>query len=249
MKRAVVFAGKSALAIGMCGGCLKLLQVVANDDFDDIEYARKKWVDRIKNTVSLGGEEMTAHVGPKPRVVVLGSGWGALSFLQKLDQDKVDVYIVSPRSFFFYTPLLAGTVTGTVASSSIVEPIRWYCERAGLDGATFIQAECTSVDFRAKTIKCRTSQGQAPNLSLPYDYLVVAVGAEPNTFNIPGVREHTTFCKELEDGVNIQRQILQKLELASALVQAGAPDKDIRLLLSWVIVGGGPTGVELTAGS
>ena len=56
----------------------------------------------------------------KPRVVVLGSGWGALSFIRKLDQDAVDLTIVSPRPFFFYTPLLADTATGTVSHGSVV---------------------------------------------------------------------------------------------------------------------------------
>jgi hypothetical protein len=58
------------------------------------------------------------NVTKLPKVVILGTGWGAISFLQKLSQDDLEVTIVSPRSFFFYTPLLAGTAVGTVRSAS-----------------------------------------------------------------------------------------------------------------------------------
>ena len=65
-------------------------------------------------------------VGKLPKVVILGTGWGAISFLQKLNQDDLDVTIVSPRSFFFYTPLLAGTAVGTVRLASNYTLLRAY---------------------------------------------------------------------------------------------------------------------------
>ena len=240
------------LALGATGavGALKGLQMLANDDLDDVEYALNKLKARVLS--SFGSPSVIQSSGRKPRVVVLGSGWGALSFLQKLDQDKVELTIVSPRSFFFYTPLLAGTATGTVASSSIVEPIRWYCQRSGHGGATFVQAECTSVDVKKKKLKCIVNTDSVGRpFECEYDFLIIAVGAEPVTFGIPGVREHTMFLKEVEDGINIQRRILQSLERASALLKCTSAtadvDKEVSKLLSWVIVGGGPTGVELTA--
>lgn len=234
-------------AVGLYKGAL----LTANDDWDDLVYALTK---KKTEMMALATQE-TVQQQRKPRVVVLGSGWGALSFIQKLDQDVVDLTIVSPRSFFFYTPLLAGTATGTVAHSSIVEPIRWYCQRTNHDGASFVQAECSSVDVKKKRITCKVTSAAAtkpvPALQLDYDYLIIAVGAEPVTFGIPGVKEHTRFLKEVEDGIAIQRAILQKLELASTLMAASdnssVHDKEISRLLSWVVVGGGPTGVELTA--
>jgi len=256
MLRSTVRVG---LGVGTVLAGLSALQLSANDDWDNIMYfGKKKWAKISASFTPVadvgGGNNVEVDV-KKPKVVVLGSGWGALSFIQKLDQDKVDLVIISPRSFFFYTPLLAGTATGTVASSSITEPIRWYCDRAGHEGATYIQAECSSVDLKKKTIKCRTSPNatssgrpsSANDLTISYDHLVISVGAEPATFGIPGVKEYTTFMKEIEDGLSVQRQILQQLELASALLEAGAPEEEIRRLLSWVVIGGGPTGVELTA--
>lgn len=119
----------------------------------------------------------------KKKVVVLGSGWGALSFIQHIDESAVDLKVISPRSFFFYTPLLAGSATGTVAHNSIMEPMRWHTSRFGPD--SFVMAECRSVDFSEGKVKCIGDGGNA--LDFEYDHLVIAIGAEPATFNIPGV--------------------------------------------------------------
>jgi len=125
-----------------------------------------------------------------------------------------------------------------------MEPIRWYSHT----GAKFIQAECTDIDISKKTITVSgVSSSPVEKFSLDYDHLVVSVGAEPNTFNIPGVKEYSTFMKEIEDGMKVKRQILQKLETASTMLASGAREEDIKKQLHWVIIGGGPTGVELTA--
>ena len=181
--------------------------------------------------------------GEKPKVVVLGSGWGALSFIQQLDEDSVDLTVISPRSFFFYTPLLASMSTGTVSHSSITEPVRWHCSR--FKDAKYIQAECTAVDIKKQSVKCNGHDNI--HMNIPYDHLIVAIGAEPATFNIPGVLEHASFMKEVEDGLKVQRQLLQKLENASSLVAIGASEEEIKKELHWVVIGGGPTGVELCA--
>jgi len=240
-------ARTAALTAAAAGLAAKAALLTASDDWDDVAYAARA-LPRRALTAALGAAPPATR---KPRVVVLGSGWGALSFIRKLDQDAVDLTIVSPRPFFFYTPLLAGTATGTVAHGSIVEPIRWYCQRAGHGGARYIQGEVAAIDPAAKQLRCAIPTAPhaaaAAPLALDYDYLVVAVGAEPNTFGIPGVREHTRFLKEVEDGIAIQRDLLQQLEVASALVAAGGAEAEVARLLSWVVIGGGPTGVELTA--
>lgn len=93
---------------------LKSLELTVNDDWDTFKYSLDK---RIKNkdyglfvdSSIKKNEEKTL-----PKVVILGTGWGSLSFLQSLDQQEMDITIISPRSYFFYTPLLAGTAVGTV---------------------------------------------------------------------------------------------------------------------------------------
>jgi len=240
---------------------LKAIQLTANDDWDNVFHMAKKEVIHISKqypfikpvlpSFGIDVNDYNNSNNKKKKIVLLGSGWGALSFLQKIDEDQFDVVIVSPRSFFFYTPLLAGTATGTVSHSSIIEPIRWYCERAGHEGATFLQAECKTVDLKNKRIVYQTV---APNilendqkmnstkpkeLTLDYDHLVIAVGAEPATFGIAGVKENATFMKEIEDALAVQKQVLHRLEMASALQAAGAPDEEIKRLLHWIIIGGG----------
>lgn len=192
-----------ALGAAAAAAAAKAAVLTLNDDWDDVLYSVGK----------LPGRLFGAGPKRKPRVVVLGSGWGALTFIQKLDQEEVDLTIVSPRSFFFYTPLLAGTATGTVGHGSIVEPIRWYCERTGHARASYLQAECTSIDPAAKRLTCTvpsqlSSDTPPTSLALDYDYLVISVGAQPMTFNIPGVRENARFIKEVEDSVAIQLSLI-----------------------------------------
>lgn len=229
--------GYTAAGVATSAVALKAAQITANDDWDLVKRRTKKFF--------MGGSSKQEDGQIKKKVVVLGSGWGAISFIQQLDLDQVDLTIVSPRSYFFYTPLLAGTATGTVAHTSIMEPIRWYCDSSS--NAKFVQAECTSVDLKKKTIQCKGVNNRVGSFPVEYDHLVVACGAEPATFNIPGVKEHASFMKEVEDGINVKRQILQRLETASSLLASNADEELIKKELTWLVIGGGPTGVELTA--
>lgn len=85
----------------------------------------------------------------------------------------------------------------------IEEPIRKHMAR--FPDARYIQAECNTVDFSQQSVHCTKEEevgrgGRALQVEVPYDQLVIAVGAEPATFNIPGVREHCMFIKEVDDG-------------------------------------------------
>ena len=144
MSRASRFSLYGLGAIVTAAGGLKAAQISANDDWDLVAMrARKIFM----------GKKRPDSAAKRAKVVVLGSGWGAISFIQQLDLDQVDLTIVSPRSYFFYTPLLAGTATGTVAHTSIMEPIRWYCDTD--TDSKFIQGECVGVDLKKKTVMCR----------------------------------------------------------------------------------------------
>jgi len=191
----VLFRGGALVGVA---GAMKAIHMTAEDEWDTLWYALRKKKDAVTTWL---GTNVTTRPPTKPKVVVLGTGWGALSFLQHLDEDDITLTIVSPRSFFFYTPLLAGTAVGTVSNRSIVEPIRWYFNRSGHSGASFLQATCEEVDLTKKTVTCTDIRGE--RVTVPYDYLVVSVGAEPATFGIPGVKEHATFMKEVEDGMKV----------------------------------------------
>lgn len=129
-------------------------------------------------------------------------------------------------------------------SNSIIEPIRKLFSRQKI---TFYEAECEDVDFEKQVVYCKDTsayKGPADSFALHYDKLVVAVGAEPNTFGVKGVKEHTFFLKEAEHSKKIRSRLMDVLESIS---YPEISEEDKKKLLNFVIVGGGPTGVEFAA--
>jgi NADH:ubiquinone reductase (non-electrogenic) len=182
----------------------------------------------------------------KTRVVVLGSGWAAMSFLKAWDpalSDKYELILVSPRNYFVYTPLLPAMCAGTVEERSIVEPVRAVLGNKG----KFFEAKCTEIMPEERSIvACFPEDAGFPEacFRIPYDTLVLGVGCINNTFGIQGVQENTLFFKSVEDAAKLRLRISECFE-RSALPQTTAEER--RKLLSFVIVGGGPTGVEVAA--
>jgi NADH:ubiquinone reductase (non-electrogenic) len=174
----------------------------------------------------------------KPKLIILGTGFAALSLLRKVNAKAYDITLVSPRNHFLFTPLLPSTTVGTIEFRSIIEPIRIARPRI-----QFYQASCISVDTANHEIHCIGALDKH-SFTLRFDYLVIAVGAANNTFGIPGVAEHANFLKELGDARRIRKKIIENLERAST---PGIPDEERQRLLHFVVVGGGPTGVEFAA--
>jgi len=174
----------------------------------------------------------------RPHVVVLGAGFAAFRFLRKIDTKAYRVTAVSPRNHFLFTPLLTGTTVGSVGFRSIIEPLR-----GARKDLAFSLGTCTSIDAEAKTVHCQNPLDDT-TFSLEYDRLVIAVGGENNTFGIPGVEEHTHFLKELSDARAIRQNVTGCLERAAV---PGVSKEERQRLLHWVIVGGGPTGIEFAA--
>lgn len=171
------------------------------------------------------------------RLVVLGTGFGAFNLVKHLDRDYA-VTVVSPRNHFLFTPLLPSTTVGTIEFRSIIEPIR----HARKDIA-FLHAEGVEVQTGPKQVLCRGAADGA-EFTVPYELLVIAVGAVSNTFNVPGVAEHAHFLKELNDARELRQQIIRNFERAN-LPSTGAEERS--RLLHFVVCGGGPTGVEFAA--
>eukprot|EP00873_Tetraselmis_striata_P002590 jgi/Tetstr1/422854/TSEL_013645.t1 len=206
----------------------------------------------------------------KERVVVLGTGWGAVSVLRSLDTDKYDVWCVSPRNYFLFTPLLPSAAVGTLEGRSVVDSVRRLFDNS----VTFVESTCTAIDPLAKTITCQPEAAASslsasllgaanpepnagsssrvvvdstrtrPTLDIQYDKLVVAVGAQVNTFGIPGVSKHAHFLKELPDARRIRSAVSDAFESAA---MPDLPKEERKRLLHFVVVGGGPTGVEFAA--
>ncbi|KAJ0018446.1 hypothetical protein Pint_10743 [Pistacia integerrima] len=183
----------------------------------------------------------------KKKVVVLGTGWAGTSFLKSLNNPSYDVQVISPRNYFAFTPLLPSVTCGTVEARSIVEPVRNIVRKKNVD-VSFWEAECFKIDAQNKKVYCRSNQNTSVNgnkeFAVDYDYLVIAMGARPNTFNTPGVEENCHFLKEVEDAQRIRRTVIDSFEKASL---PDLSDEERKRILHFVVVGGGPTGVEFAA--
>lgn len=173
----------------------------------------------------------------KPRLVVLGTGFGAFNLVKNLDDDY-EITVVSPRNHFLFTPLLPSTTVGTIEFRSIIEPIRHARE-----DVRYYHAEGLNIDTANRTVKCRGVTDHHA-FDVQYNILVVAVGAVSNTFGVPGVAEHAMFLKELHDARELRQRIIRRFEQANL---PGVSVEERHRLLHFIICGGGPTGVEFAA--
>ncbi|KAL5579305.1 hypothetical protein UlMin_011747 [Ulmus minor] len=183
----------------------------------------------------------------KKRVVVLGTGWAGTSFLRNLKDPGYEVQVISPRNYFAFTPLLPSVTCGTVEARSIVEPVRNIIRKKNID-SDFFEAECIKIDAKNKKVYCRSNQSNNLNgkeeFIMDYDYLVISIGANVNTFNTPGVMENCHFLKEVEDAQKIRRTVIDCFERACLPTVS---DEEKKRILHFAVVGGGPTGVEFAA--
>lgn len=187
--------------------------------------------------------------GEKPRVVVLGTGWAACTFMKGLDTKVYDIVCISPRNHMVFTPLLASTCVGTLEFRSVAEPVgRIQSALSKEPNCYFYLASCTGIDTSKHEVYCETVEnvGQSSErhrFKVAYDKLVIAVGADPLTFNIKGVKEHAIFLREVNHAQEIRKKLLSNLMLSQS---PGISEDERRRLLHCVVVGGGPTGVEFS---
>ncbi len=181
---------------------------------------------------------MSPAPSPARKVLVLGGGFAAYRFVRELgDSGAYETTLAAPRNHFLFTPLLPSTTVGTLEFRSILEPLRRQ------DGAEFRLLQARGID-RARRVVRGVSPLDGREAELPYDDLVIAVGAVPGTFGVPGVAEHALFLKEIGDARAIRGKVIDNLEMASS---PGVSREERMRLLTFVVVGGGPTGVEFAA--
>ncbi|KAL9095333.1 MAG: hypothetical protein Q9165_002204 [Trypethelium subeluteriae] len=193
--------------------------------------------------ISRNPEDQAEPDPNKKTLVVLGTGWGSVSLLKKLDTENYNVVVISPRNYFLFTPLLPSCTTGTIEHRSIMEPVRNFL-RHKKASVKFYEAEATKIDAAKKIVYINDEsevKGDTSATEVPFDMLVVGVGAENATFGIKGVTEHSCFLKEVGDAQRIRKRIMDCCETATFKDQ---PPEEIKRLLHMVVVGGGPTGVE-----
>jgi NADH dehydrogenase len=175
--------------------------------------------------------ERDASLSERPRVVIIGAGFGGLRAAREFARVPVRVTLVDQRNYHLFQPLLYQVATSMLPPESIAYPVRTILR--GQKNLDFRLAYVESVDFEKREIT--TSTGP-----IAYDKLVIAVGGRTNFFGLTSVEEHGFGLKDLDEAVNVRNQILRSFELA---LQEPVAEKR-RAHLTFVVVGGGPTGVE-----
>jgi NADH dehydrogenase len=167
----------------------------------------------------------------KPRVVIVGAGFGGLHVAHELERTPVQVTLIDRHNYHLFQPLLYQVATAGLSPEEIAYPVRAILRKQR--NLEFRLAKVEAVDFSSRRVQ--TSAGE-----IPYDYLVLAMGGETNFFGLESVAKNGLGLKELEDAVSIRNHVLRMFEIA-----VHEPDAEIRrAMLTFVIVGGGPTGVE-----
>ena len=173
--------------------------------------------------------------GARPRVLILGGGFAGIGAARKLKDAGADVVLVDKHDYHTFQPLLYQLATDLLETSAVGHPLRdLFHEQPNV---AVHQATATEIDLEKREVRF------AEMAPIPYDYLVLALGAEVNFFGTEGADEHGFPMYTLADAVRLKEHVLQKWEAADrdpSLADDGA--------LNVVIVGGGPTGIE-TAGA
>jgi NADH dehydrogenase len=163
----------------------------------------------------------------RPRVVILGAGFGGLGAAKALAA-KADVTVVDRHNFQTFLPLLYQVSTAGLAADHVVHPVRGALRDSGVK---FRMGSPISVDHKNKTVKLDSSE------TLEFDHLIVALGSSTADFGVPGVSEHGLGMKSVHEALMIRAEVMRRFEDLCRF--------EDNTRLSIAVVGGGPTGVEM----
>lgn len=173
----------------------------------------------------------------RPRVVIVGGGFGGLYAAKALRRAAVDILLIDRRNHHTFQPLLYQVATAGLSPADIAQPLRGILE--GQRNCETLMGEAHGFDLDRRAVRIREYDGD--DREIPYDYLIVATGATDSYFGHDEWRDHAPPLKTLEDAITLRRRFLLRFEQAET---EDDPDER-RALLTFVIVGAGPTGVEL----
>ncbi|MGW8374590.1 NAD(P)/FAD-dependent oxidoreductase [Streptomyces sp. ODS28] len=173
----------------------------------------------------------------RPRILVVGGGYvglyAARRILKKMRYGEATVTVVDPRSYMTYQPFLPETAAGSISPRHVVVPLRRVLPKAEV-----LTGRVTNIDQDSKVASITPLVGEA--YELPFDYLVVAMGAVSRTFPIPGLAENGIGMKGVEEAIGLRNHVLEQLDKADSTT-----DEEIRRkALTFVFVGGGFAGAE-----
>ena len=179
---------------------------------------------------------MTQTGADRHRVVVIGSGFGGLFATQALKRADCEVTLISKTTSHLFQPLLYQVATGILSMGEIAPATREILKRQ--DNATVLLGEVTDIDLDARTV---TSQAAPGPLVTPYDSLIVAAGAGQSYFGNDHFAEFAPGMKSIDDALELRGRIFGSFELA----ERATDPEEVRRFLTFVVVGAGPTGVEM----
>lgn len=191
-------------------------------------------------------EAPRSGVPARPRVVIVGGGFGGLTAALKLKNAPVDITLIDRRNHHLFQPLLYQVATAALSPAQIAHPLRAVLERQ--KNARVIMGEVIGVDVARRVIQARdpdgdrSSAGREPAThEISYDYLVLAAGVSHSYFGHEDWAPFAPGLKSIEDALEIRRRFLTAFERAEAFES----EEEKRSELTFVVIGGGPTGVEM----
>ena len=182
---------------------------------------------------------MTAPLPPwvrerrRPRVVIIGGGFGGLYAARALRRAAVDVLVLDRTNHHLFQPLLYQVATATLAPTDITAPIRWLLRKQ--ENTRVLMEEVVRIDVERHVVACAEGAEHA------YDYLIVAAGARHAYFDHPEWEALAPGLKSVDDAIELRRRILSAFERAEAITDP----EERAAWLTFLVVGGGPTGTEL----
>src|SRR5467141_2864866 len=168
----------------------------------------------------------------KPRVIIVGSGFGGLEAAKKLACKDVQVTVIDRTNYHLFQPLLYQVATAALSPADIAAPVRAVLSKC--KNMEVMLAEVQSVDVDARKIK-------TTDMEIAYDFLIVATGARHSYFGHNEWEKFAPGLKSLEDAIELRRRLLMAFEYAVKITQEAAR----KAAMTFVIIGGGPTGVEM----
>lgn len=174
------------------------------------------------------------NMNERQRIVVIGAGFGGFSFCKGIDKNKYDVTILDRNNYHSFPPLFYQVASGGLEPASISFPLRREFRGRKMHGCRFNLGEVKAIDTDTKTVETEYE-------IIKYDKLIIAAGTINNFFGIEGLQQRVYTLKSTAEAIRCRNEILLKLELASIERDPARRKK----LLTFAVIGGGPTGVEI----
>lgn len=181
---------------------------------------------------------MSAHPN-RPRVVIIGSGFGGLFAAKRLKKANVDVTLIAKTSHHLFQPLLYQVATGILSPGEVAPATREILSRQ--ENAEVVLADVTDIDVETKRVYANTL---GVELEYNYDYLIMAAGAQQSYFGNDEFARNAPGMKSIDDALELRGRIYGAFELAEVAAARGDQEM-LERLLTFVVVGAGPTGVEM----